>query len=242
MTDWGDIVVKAGERVRPLPGFVWCELVPDSVTRYVPGLGNIKIEEIRSGLIIPKAEEKMTDSGKGRLLVVRTVGGEPEEWTNRYFEKERRWEASFEQQKIGEGTLLLVRQVAGLSAGRKSEYFQVRWDEVCAIGRPVDEDGVVDMLPAPGWIALLPDELPDEVGASGLYVRSEVRAALADTGGLWCRVMALARGCESGYDGLGVGDRVLVPRLLSGGATEYVIAGGFRYVPYDDVFAVEEAA
>lgn len=228
------------ERIRPLPGFVWCERVPDSVTRYVPGIGNVEISEVRGGLVIPKKEDPLNDSGKGRLLVVRTTGRSPDDWHFRYLEGERSWKgASFEQQEIHEGTLLLVRQVAGISAGRDSELFQVRWDEICAIGRPAGEDGLVDMLPAPGWVALLVDELPDEIGVHGLYVRSEVRAALANTAGLWGTVAALARGFEDQYDGLRLGDRVLVPRLLNAGATEYVIAGGLRYLPFDDCLAVE---
>lgn len=227
------------ENVRPLPGFLWCEEVPDHVVRNVPGVGNVRVAEVRSGLYIPP-ESKDTNPLKGRLIVVRRVGEDPIKWNQRWFGRERDWRTTFAEQRIEEGSLLVVRKVAGCQLG-DSPWFQVRHDEVCAVGVPHDEDYPVDMRPAPGWIGVQLDRLPDEQKQGGLWVRAGIRQIQEDGQGTWATVVAEPRGADTVGDGLRIGTRVLIPSHEGVGATEIVEFGrGLRFLPLDDVLAVED--
>lgn len=238
-------LAQTAERVRPLPGFLWCEEVPQSVTRYVPGLGNVEVaRETSTGLYLPPESQESAPL-TGKLLVVRRKGDEPEKWNQRWFGRERDRSTTFAEQKIDEGTLLVVRKMAGVTPIEHSRWYQVRYDEVCAIGVPLDEDhpSGLDMLPCPGWVAVRLDPLPSSTdSASGLWIRSEVRAAIDGEGGVWGTVVATARGAERDRLSMGLtpGDRVLLPAHTGCGATEYIEHRGLRFCPEDDVLAVTE--
>lgn len=244
MGEWAyHTLSEVANRVRPLPGFLWCQEVLRSVDRYIPGLGTVSVaSETPGGLYLPP-EDKQSSPLAGKLLIVRHKGGEPSQgWTQRWYGRERDWDTSFEQQKIHEGTLLVVRKVAGLSAIECSDWYQVRHDEVCAIGIPYGEEheSGLDMLPAPGWVAVQLDQLP-EATVDGLWVRAEVRAVVQDYGGVWGTVSALHRGADPENSPLKRGDRVLLPAHTGSGATEYIEHQGLRYCPEDDILAVQES-
>lgn len=223
------------ENARPLPGFLLCEEVPDYVNRTVEGLGTIRVGAVKNGLYIPPTS-KESDPLKGRLLVVRKVGPNPDKWNQRFFKRERDWQTTFEEQKITDGTLLSVRKVAGKSLSDDDAWVQIRYDEVCAIGIPFDEDYPVDMRPCPGWIGVHLDGLPDAVDETGLWIQGGYRQIDEDAQGSWATVTSLPRG----FDELAIGDRVLIPSHEGVGATEIVEFGkGLRFLPYDDVLAIE---
>lgn len=245
MGDWTyHTMAQVAAKVRPLPGFLWCEEVAQSVTRHVPGIGNVEVSaETPGGLYLPP-ETKDSAPLAGRLLVVRRKGDEPSMWTQRWFGRDRDRKTTFEEQKIEEGTLLVVRKMAGVTAIERSEWYQVRYDEVCAVGVPLDDEhpSGLDMLPAPGWVAVRLDPMPDAVGAgdSGLWVRPEVREVIQGSGGLWGTVAGLPRGRGDGGLGVSEGDRVLVPSHTGCGATEFIEHQGLRYLPADDILAVSD--
>jgi hypothetical protein len=229
-------------KVRPLPGFLWCEEVPDYVERTVLGLGKVRVAAIRSGLYIPP-ESKDSNPLKGRLLVVRSVGENPRQWHQRWFRRERNWGTTWQEQAIDEGSLLVVRKVAGHALGPDSPWLQVRHDEVCAIGVRQDEDYPVDMRPAPGWVGVQLDDLPSEQQRGGLWVRAGIRQIVEDGQGTWATVVALPRGFDEGTEGIRMGDKVLIPSHEGVGATEFVEFGkGLRFLPFEDVLAVEQPA
>jgi hypothetical protein len=227
------------QKVKPLPGFLWCEEVPDYVERDIKGLGRVRVAEERSGLYIPP-ESKEANPLKGRLLVVRSVGKPPTRWNQRWFRRERDWKTSFEDQRIQVGSLLVVRKVAGHALGADSPWLQVRHDEVCAIGVPFDEEYPMDMRPAPGWVGVQLDQLPTEQREGGLWVRAGIRQVQEDGQGTWATVVALPRGFDESTEGLSMGDRVLIPSHEGAGATELVDFGqGLRFLPFEDVLAIE---
>jgi hypothetical protein len=219
----------------PLPGFLLCETVTESVTRHVTGLGNIEVASVVAGLYIPPPQHNPTE---GKLLVVRRVGESPAKWSTRWLRRTRTWNTSFEEQKIDVGTLLNVRKVAGKSLDDTGTWWQIRYDEVCAVGVPFDEEYPVDMRPAPGWVGVQLDELPSQRG-DGLIIKPGIQQVVEDGQGTWGRVVALPRGVDVG---LSEGDRVLIPTHEGVGATEFIeYEGGIRFLPADDVLAVEGA-
>ena len=151
-----EYIHRPGRRANPpLSGFLWAERLQTEEVESVEGPGQCPSQ--RQDWLRPRAhrherlETEMIDSF---LFVVRVLGNDPNDWHFRYFERERSWNASWASQRIDVGTVIAVRPVSGVRQSKTSHFRQFRWDEIVAIGRPLDEDDYPDMLPAPGWVLL----------------------------------------------------------------------------------------
>jgi hypothetical protein len=150
---------------------------------------------------------------------------------------ERDFHTSFEEQKIEVGTVLAVRAIAGSEQDSSSHFIQVRYDEICAIGKPFDEVGGFDMLPAPGWVLVQKDEATTP--KSTLYNYDSLAQVMVDGWGTWGTIIELPRGVNS--NDLRVGDHVMFPSHAGVGSTEYVeFGGGIRCLPLEDILLVQE--
>lgn len=225
------------ERIRPLPGYLWCEKIPTIRPLPVDGLGTVTVSSVTpSGLAIVSDRTEENDAVRDAYsLVVRSLGADPPAWHTFVLDRERTWPCgTWAEQKIREGTVVVVRAVSGLEQSRASRHIQIRYDEIAAIGAPLDEpDDAPAMYPGPGWVLVRLDEPPSDTHGS-VYVGSAHADVFANSGVSWGTVYALPRGWA---DALTVGDRVAVPRW---NATEYVdLEGNIRAVPWGDVLAVE---
>ena len=228
-------------RIRPLSGFLWAERLQTEEVESVEGLGNVRVSgKTDSGLVLIDMNDSETEMIDSFLFVVRVLGNDPNDWHFRYFERERSWNASWGSQRIGVGTVIAVRPVSGVGQSKTSHFRQFRWDEVVAVGRPLDEDAYPDMLPAPGWVLLQMDADEEQTTGSGLVLGGAINKRLYDGRMDWGTVVALPHGLEDEYS-VTLGDRVGTPYHRGAGATEWLdFDGGLRAVPYDDLLLVEE--
>jgi hypothetical protein len=227
--------------IKPLPGFLWCEKIPDTAPRNVPGFGTVNVTDIRSGLYIvdaPDKEESLVELKKSLLIVRRA--GESVPWRQRWFRKEREWGTSLEEQGVAEGTVIALRACAGKDAGDLG--VQVRYDEIVAIGQ---SEGKMAMLPAPGWIMVSLEMTRDDKN-NGLFLPRPIIQRYRDAWGAWGTVVAVPKGLEreTHEEGVAVGSQVLIPWHEQNGATEFVEMDDpedgrkYRFAPLDDVMAV----
>jgi hypothetical protein len=194
------------------------------------------------------AEQEYVNAVK---LVVRRMGPTPVEWRFRCLSTggswngprpgapiERDFQTTFEDQKIDVGTVLATRAVSGTEQDKTSRFVALRYDEICAIGKPFEEEEGFEMRPAPGWVMVQKDEVEAREG-SRIHTYEALEQLCRDGNGTTGRVIELPRGVDS--DGLQVGDRVMFPTHAGVGATEYIeFGGGIRCLPLEDVLLVLE--
>jgi len=230
-------------KIRPTPGHLWCEKLASVSSVDVDGLGSVSVSEVTSsGLVLVSDRTEEADTVLGNLLVVRAVGEDPhlpQGWHTYHLGREVSWPlGTWEGQCIEVGTVIAIRAVAGVNQGRDRRYVQVRYDEIAAIGAPLDEpEDAPAMYPGPGWVLVRLDTPKDDTFGS-VYV-GEGRRDVFENGGVhWGTVYSLPRGFSEPFLGVSIGSRVAVPRWQS---TEYLeLEGGIRAVPWGDVLAVEE--
>lgn len=237
--------LEAG-KLRPVAGSLWCEKYTGAKAQLeVEGLGIVNYTDVTdSGIVLVSNTTEETDNIRAELYIVRAVGREPEKWSTRWASRGPEWEhpenvdvvynTTFEAQKVLEGTVIATRSIAGESQGSDSRFVQIRYDEIVAIGTPVDEDSL-PMLPAPGWVLVEKDEVEEEL-ESGLYKGT---GTVYDNGFvLWGTIVGIPRETPCGVE---VGARVAIPLFYGAGATEYVEFenGQFRVMPEADLLAVE---
>lgn len=232
----------ASGKIRPTPGHLWCEKLATVSSVDVDGIGSVSVSEITSsGLVVVSERTEEADTVLGNLLVVRAIGEDPPPprgWHTYHLSRERSWPlGTWKDQRIEVGTVIAIRAVAGVNQGRDRKYVQVRYDEIAAIGAPLDEpDDAPAMYPGPGWVLVRLDDYDgDDTSSGGVYV-GEGRKDVFDNGGvIWGEVYSLPRGFSD--PSVHPGARVAVPRWQS---TEYLeLEGGIRAVPWGDVLAVE---
>lgn len=225
------------EKLRPVRGSVWCEkYTPGRERLMVEGLGVVSVaDETESGIVLISGDAE-TDLVKASLLVVRAIGEAPENWSVRFLDRARAgrkvdkvYPCDWENQRIEVGTVIAIRAVAGEGQVKNSRFIQVRYDEIVAIGTPLDADEI-PMLPAPGWVLVEP--LPEPQEAS-IFI-----GGMETSQSEWGRVLGTPRGL---YGDVSTGDVVAYPLHRVYGATEYVtFEGGLRAVPVYDLLAVLE--
>lgn len=190
----------------------------------------------KAGVIIPQFERPEDALTKHNLLVVRALGRPPGEWRCRYFEREFDHQTSWEEQGIEVGTVVVARAVAGQGQATDSAFVQLRYDEIAAIGAPVDDERA-DMYPAPGWVMMVKDVDHGDTSEGGVYVGSQRAEVFAEGQLIWGSVTGLAKWDRLVRGQLVIGDRIGVPRY---NPTEFIeLEGGIRLVPFDDVLAIE---
>ncbi len=225
-------------RVRPLPGHLYAAKLTKNRPVDLDGYGQIAVSEVRdSGLVVVSGDTQEAEHYKALNCVILAVGEDPPEWKTRWFHKKRDWNTSFAEQRIGEGTVVSIRAIAGVDQVKGSRFLQLRYDEISAIGQPEDED-VPDMLPAPGWVLVkLREAQAPERGGLVLY---DGLADVLDHGNMtFGTVLALPRGYSDGD--LKAGDSICFPTHTGVGATEFIeFDDGIRCLPLDDVFGCEE--
>lgn len=228
-------------KIRPTPGHLWCEKLSTVSSMDVDGIGAVSVSSVTaSGLVVVSDRTEEADTVLGNLLVVRAIGEDPPPprgWHTYCLGREQSWPlGTWKDQRITIGTVIAIRAVAGVNQGRDRKYVQVRYDEIAAIGAPLDEpDDAPAMYPGPGWVLVRLDKPVDDMHGS-VYV-GEGRKDVFENGGVhWGTVYSLPRGFQD--PSVRVGSRIAVPRWQS---TEYLeLEGDIRAVPWGDVLAVEE--
>ena len=229
-------LIEAG-RLRAKAGFLWAEKMVLGQVYDVEGFGPVVGSSTQSGLLLVSNKSQGDETIRTKLLIVRVLGPDPEVWSFRDSNNlgERDWVTTWSEQKVGVGTVIAIRAVAGVEQDKEDRYIQVRYDELCAIGQP-DDGTEFDMLPAPGWVMLdIGLGGRSETMTSGLFVRPELQDVLEDgTGCLkWGRVVALPAGYSDG---------VLTPGQDAGfdryRVMEYMDAGPYRFVPQDEILVM----
>ena len=230
------------KNVRPPRGALYCEMYSPGVTyEEVEGIGTIKVKaKTESGIVLTDASTTETEAVTAYLYVVRALGNPPDDWHTLFIDRERSWPVNtWTEQAIDVGTVIAIRPVAGIGQSKTSRFKQVRYDEIVAIGRPLDEVDYPPMLPAPGWVML---EMDDNEGAElgGLLVSAGVAPRLESGSVDWGTVVAVPRGLSYEDEDVAIGDRVGIPYHRGAGATEWLdFAGGLRAVPFDNVWVKE---
>lgn len=234
--------------VVPLPGYLVCEKYTGISKTYVDGYGTVDTSEITaSGLVIVSDVSQEQEFVSATRLVVRRAGASPHRWRFRHLTTGGHWggdnpgkiiekdfKTTFEAQKIKPGTVVATRAVYGAEQDKQSRFTVLRYDEVCAIGKPLTEEEGFDMLPAPGWV-IVQKAIPRR--EDGLHIPIMTNQFITEGGGTWCIVLEVARGTDN--DGLKPGDRVLIPSYATTGSTEYIeFDEGVRCLPLEDVLAV----
>lgn len=217
--------------LRPKPGSLWGEKLFENKQLELQGIGTVTGTVTDSGLVIVGAKSTQDEAVRSKVVLVRAVGEPPPRWHTRWFDNERTWPTDWDEQGVDVGTVVMVRAVAGVEQGVDDKYIEIRYDEIVAIGQPLDTDGP-DMLPAPGWLLL--DVDPGQEDTIGKVWVGDSRDALENNQIQWGIVKAL----PVGYDGtLRLGNRVGFPRFVW---TEYVQVGEMRYMPQDEVLVVSD--
>jgi len=241
------------DRVRPVKGYVICEKYVETNKVFVEGLGWVDSKGFSpGGLLLVSNKTTEQEYVNAVRFVVRRVGLSPDEWRFRCLSTggcwngpqpgkpiERNFHTTFEAQKIEVGMVLAARAVSGSQQDKASRFIALRYDEICAIGKPLDEPEGFDMLPAPGWVMVKKDEVQARPG-SRIHTYVGLEQLTQHGQGTLGVVIELPRGTDS--DGLKVGDRVMFPTHAGVGATEFIeFEGGIRCLPLEDVLLVLEA-
>lgn len=219
--------------IRPRTGHLLCEKITEGKSLEIEGIGVVNGTVTPGGLVIVGAHSEGEEAIRSKLLVVRAMGATPRSWKFRFFSKERDWGTNWAEQNIEVGTVIAVRSVAGVEQDVDSLFLEVRYDEICAVGQP-EGTGGLDMLPAPGWVAVELDRHPETIG--GLHIRGEAVDVLTNGQIEWGTVVGLPAGYSD--EGLKVGDRVGWDRYRY---QEFMMAGGLRFMPLDEVLVVQDA-
>lgn len=241
-----DEQLKLG-KIAPVKGSLWCEkFIPGREKVSVPGYGNIYGVESAGGIVLVSEDNEEASNVKAALFLVRAVGDDPQDWSIRgndrsdVWQNKRKtdevWDTTFAGQAIREGTVVAIRPSTGERQTRASSYIQIRYDELVAIGVPLEEDSAVPMYPAPGWLIIHKHDVATET-KSGLYkgdgIYTEQGWAFFGT------VVAIPRGADGDYVDL-LNRTVAFPSFAGAGATEYIDfdGGEYRAVPFYDVWGV----
>lgn len=225
----------ADGRIRPPRGHLWCEKLTEGKTLDVDGLGTISIatDPTPSGLVVVSGRTSEAEDVLTSLLVVRALGDDPLAWHTLYQDRERSWPlGTWAEQKVGRGTVLATRAIAGVDQGRDHHFVQVRFDEIAAIGAPLTEPSDLPLMyPGPGWLLVHMDwDESDDTSDGGIFIGHGAKDVYANSGLHWGTVYATPRGWD---EPLLPGARVAVPRW---NAPEYVeLSGNIRAYPYYDI-------
>lgn len=234
-------------KLRPVRGSMWCEKYEGArASLDVEGLGVVDYTDITdSGIVLVSTMDSSANKVRAELYVVRAIGGKPIKWSTRWADRGNEWEhpenvdvvyaTTFEEQRVGIGTIIAARAIAGESQGATSRFVQIRYDEVVAIGTPIEEDSI-PMLPAPGWVLVEKDTVNEEL-ASGLY---KGEGTVYNNGSvLWGTIVGVPRNTPCSVE---VGDNVAIPMFYGAGATEYIEFedGRFRVMPEADLLAISK--
>lgn len=238
--------------VRPMRGYVICEKYIETSRVYVDGFGWVDSRGFSDGgLLLVSKQTQEQEYVNATRYVVRRIGTTPYEWRFRCLSTggswngprpgdpiERNFHTTFAQQRVVEGTVLAARAVSGTQQDRASRFVALRYDEICAIGKPLDEPEGFEMLPAPGWVLVQKES--SEARKDRLEVYEGLQQMIQNGNGTWGRILEIPR--EVNTNGLRVGDRVMFPTHAAVGATEYIeFGGGIRCLPLEDVLLVQEA-
>lgn len=237
------------DAVKPLPGHIVCEKWTGISKTFVEGFGVVDTSQVtESGLVVCSDVSREQEFVTATRLVVRRVGDPPHAWRFRHLTTggdwrgtnagkiiEKDFKTTFEAQKIEPGTVIATRPSYGAEQDRTSRFSVLRYDEICAIGKPFDEEDGFEMRPAPGWIIVQKDI---RRMTHTLEIPLLTDQFIKEGGGTWGIVLEVARNTDN--DGLKPGDRVLFPSYAGTGSTEYIeFEGGVRCLPLEDVLAVE---
>jgi hypothetical protein len=240
------------DNVRPMPGYVICEKWTEISQVFVEGLGYISSKGFSpGGLLLASTKTVEQDNINATRVVVRRLGDSPPAWKFRCLSTggswngpspgkaiERDFHTDFPTQRIDVGTVLATRAVSGSEQDRASKFIALRYDEICAIGKPLEETDGFEMLPAPGWVLVQKDESKARAGAL-IHSYAGLDQMMADGCATWGTVLELPHGVNS--NDLRVGDRVMFPSHAGVGATEYIeFGGGVRCLPLEDILLVQE--
>jgi hypothetical protein len=239
------------DTVKPLPGYVVCEKYTGIDKSYVEGFGTVDVtQKTASGLLIVSEVSQESEFVTANRVVVRRVGESPYAWKFRCLTTRGAWQGenpgklidrdfktTFEEQKVEPGVVLATRASYGAEQDKTSRFIVLRYDEICAIGKPFDEPEGFEMRPAPGWV-LVKKDIPERTDA--LEIPRMTNQLIEQGGGTWGYVLEVPRGCDS--EGLKPGDRILFPSYATTGSTEYIeFEGGIRCLPLEDVLAIQTA-
>lgn len=213
--------------IRPLTGHIYVQKYnPDQQLVNIDNVGVVNIRQItESGLVWVSNDSKEASDVRAELYVIESVGPNPRKWTQRYFSSEFNWDTDWVEQRIQVGTIVSARACAGM-VSKLDHFVQLRYDEICAIGVPVDSDEDIDMRPAPGWVMV--EIIEPEYSGS----------LIAEVAEDWC-LRAKVVGLPIGYNlpDLVLGSVVGIPVYTQ--ATEYVdFQDNLRALPMEDVLCV----
>lgn len=240
------------DAVKPMPGYVICEKYVDTDKVFVEGFGWVNSKGVTpGGLVMVSNKTSEQDYVNAVRYVVRRVGDNPDAWRFRCLSTGGSWNGkdpgkpinrnfrtTWDAQKIEVGTVLAARAVSGTEQDRDSRFLALRYDEICAIGKPLDETEGFEMRPAPGWVMVQKEEVAQR--NDNLVVYAGLQQLMNDGLGTIGRVIELPR--ETDSEGLQVGDRIMFPSHAPAGATEYIeFGGGIRCLPLEDVLLVMES-
>lgn len=230
------------DKVRPMPGHVFCMKQTKGQVLNVDGLGAINVSEIRSsGLVLPSTETKDTEMVKAMLVTVVAMGAEPYAWETRIPKSKRKEKhaTTWAEQQIEIGTVLSLRPIAGVNQTKDSPFLDVRYDEISCIGQ--FDPCAPAMLPAPGWVLVRLVEVEKQDHA-GLVIQDGLEEILQQGFMYYGDVIGLPRGSDPEKVGFSVGDRICFPAHTGVGAIEFIeFDGGLRALPIHDVLGkVEE--
>ena len=223
---WIEGALQSG-RIRPVKGTVWAQkFLQEPVTS--------------AGIIIPDLKTSEDRAFEAEMYVIRAMG-EPIAFDVESCEIHDTicYKYDWDSQTIDIGTVVGCTPAAGLNQERFSEYIQLRWDEIVAIGQPLDEDGGLSdsdypMLPAPGWFLIQVDNRSYE---GAIHIPNpEAEAFVANRSCVWGQIVGEARGWKSSA-GLSLGDLLCVPRFAhsTGAIWLEVEKGALRFVREHDV-------
>lgn len=222
--------------IRPKTGHLWCEKLHHRGEFFTLGdRGMVEGERRASGLIIPSTKSIESLSVLAKTYVVRARGPTPHSWSFRFFDKERDYKTTWDEQKIEVGTVVAARAVAGVDQDKTSKFIELRYDELCLIGGSLsDGEDLPNFFPAPGWVCIRPLLSGRK---DSLHINEDINEVLTYGHVVRGEVYSLPRGIDSD---LNIGDIVFAPLHSGNGATEWVEVEGYRILPLDDILGVEE--
>ena len=225
-------LIQSG-KLKPVPGtLIGVRYRPDLVDTGV--VGKVKGRRV-GGLVVVESVETTDDALNQTAVVVRLVGADIP-WRSRFQNLEHNHETTWGAQRIEPGTLVFARSVAQAPLGVGTDYVQLRYDDLAAVGVPLDEPPTVPCVPAPGFVLVKKVEYEDKIGS--IYMKEAYSEVFSEGAGMRGVVAALPRADNLiQSSGIKVGSTVTFPRYQ---LSEYIdLEGGFRLIHFEDVLAVE---